>query len=406
MAAAAQWYYARDGRQSGPVTSAQLRALAKAGELSSSDLVWKEGFAAWVPASQIRGLLPPDALGNGEPAPDGAPPDWSQAKEALNQAAQTVGIALHRSREGFDRYHAAVAGGFWDDLLSGIRRTFPASLIDWLSRCALQSGTVALALFAVIAPAYSIIQSIQLDSLLGCAVAVIKFLVLVIMLYVARRMIATLNQLIRGTPTRMASTAFLDCLVLISLLIGVVTVGLAGFATVTGEMPLLGYCAAVFIATTSAYGAMLCLHPTLLNVVIAPDVSFGEEAVGVMSGLLKVFLCSVPVLFGMGVIVGTVGYAISAAIALAGTSDAREWIEQMNRFGRSGLMPRPVVFLLFAGGFEGAVVTSALLPVFAYVTSVMGYLALDCARSIMIVPRKLDALVAVLAPGDADEDMA
>jgi hypothetical protein len=39
----ANWCYAKDGQQYGPIASAQLKLLARSGELQPDDLVCKEG---------------------------------------------------------------------------------------------------------------------------------------------------------------------------------------------------------------------------------------------------------------------------------------------------------------------------------------------------------------------------
>ncbi len=54
---ASNWFYGKNGQQVGPVSSGQLRQLAQAGQLLPDDLVWKEGMAAWVPASSVPGLF-------------------------------------------------------------------------------------------------------------------------------------------------------------------------------------------------------------------------------------------------------------------------------------------------------------------------------------------------------------
>jgi hypothetical protein len=53
----ADWYYTKDGKQQGPVSSAQLRQLAQAGELQPTDMVFKEGASQWVAASTIANLF-------------------------------------------------------------------------------------------------------------------------------------------------------------------------------------------------------------------------------------------------------------------------------------------------------------------------------------------------------------
>jgi hypothetical protein len=50
---AAEWYYSKAGKRSGPVGGQQLKELAAKGQLDPADLVWKEGMAQWVPASKI-----------------------------------------------------------------------------------------------------------------------------------------------------------------------------------------------------------------------------------------------------------------------------------------------------------------------------------------------------------------
>ena len=57
-----QWYYARGENRSGPVTTGELRRLAAAGELVTTDLVWKEGMQKWVPANMLKGLFPSSAM--------------------------------------------------------------------------------------------------------------------------------------------------------------------------------------------------------------------------------------------------------------------------------------------------------------------------------------------------------
>lgn len=61
---AASWYYMRDGlNKTGPLTAAELRALAASGGLSSSDVVFREGMAKWEPAGRVRGLFKNEVAG-------------------------------------------------------------------------------------------------------------------------------------------------------------------------------------------------------------------------------------------------------------------------------------------------------------------------------------------------------
>ena len=51
---AAEWHYSKDGQRHGPVSAAELKALAQDGKLTPTDMVWKEGKAAWQPAGSIK----------------------------------------------------------------------------------------------------------------------------------------------------------------------------------------------------------------------------------------------------------------------------------------------------------------------------------------------------------------
>src|SRR5262245_10102828 len=50
----ADWYYARNNQQRGPVSGSELRHMAAAGELQPNDLVWTAGMPAWVRAASTE----------------------------------------------------------------------------------------------------------------------------------------------------------------------------------------------------------------------------------------------------------------------------------------------------------------------------------------------------------------
>lgn len=53
-----EWYFSRDGQQSGPLSYDELKAKADEGALMPrKDLVWKEGMVDWRPVGEIEGLF-------------------------------------------------------------------------------------------------------------------------------------------------------------------------------------------------------------------------------------------------------------------------------------------------------------------------------------------------------------
>jgi hypothetical protein len=50
---AAQWYIARDGKQTGPMTDLEIKAIAAHRYFKPTDLVWRTGLAEWQPALSV-----------------------------------------------------------------------------------------------------------------------------------------------------------------------------------------------------------------------------------------------------------------------------------------------------------------------------------------------------------------
>lgn len=65
-----QWYYSKNGTQLGPIAQGELISKLASGEVSPSDLVWKDGMGDWIPASQVAELRTTSA------AP--SPPSYSE----------------------------------------------------------------------------------------------------------------------------------------------------------------------------------------------------------------------------------------------------------------------------------------------------------------------------------------
>lgn len=74
-----QWYLARDGKQHGPISEAELTRFIEQGHLQPTDLLWREGFSEWRPA---RVVFPP-----------GGPPRPSQHRAPAGDAARQAGVA-------------------------------------------------------------------------------------------------------------------------------------------------------------------------------------------------------------------------------------------------------------------------------------------------------------------------
>ncbi|HEY0008816.1 MAG TPA: RDD family protein, partial [Tepidisphaeraceae bacterium] len=70
----AQWFYAQNGQQFGPVTFLDLQQRVAAGQISGGDMIWRDGMAQWDLVSARGDLFAvPAAASLGYAAPAGYP---------------------------------------------------------------------------------------------------------------------------------------------------------------------------------------------------------------------------------------------------------------------------------------------------------------------------------------------
>jgi hypothetical protein len=108
------WYYARDGQQTGPVSADQLKQWLRAGQLSPQDHVWREGLPEWLAIAKVPELVgtvrrpmqaPAPTAARAAPQPRAAaqpqPATAAVAKPAENPAAAVpTGASLEYEGSG------------------------------------------------------------------------------------------------------------------------------------------------------------------------------------------------------------------------------------------------------------------------------------------------------------------
>lgn len=187
--------------------------------------------------------------------------------------------------------------------------------------------------------------------------------------YIAVHFAATSRDLIQSNETRLALNAFLKSIALWCLLLGVTALLSFTFIAIRLDSFSL-FCIGIGVFLIFELVAWLCLNPSLLNIRILPAATTWEEATGILAFYLKAPLRLVPMVFGLGVIVGD--FAMLAALINLFRGD----MDSM-----AGAQPAAVL-----------VVGSAVLPLVAYVLFHLNYLWLDLARALLSIPGKLDAI--------------
>ncbi len=87
----AEWYYAQNDEQLGPVTATALKHMAQQGRLRRDDLIWREGMPRWAPAHKVRGLFPGEGDKPAADVPvDEPPPTTVVESTSANGAADPL----------------------------------------------------------------------------------------------------------------------------------------------------------------------------------------------------------------------------------------------------------------------------------------------------------------------------
>ena len=94
-----EWYYARSGTQSGPVTFEQLKEIARSGGLDAKDLVWTSSMKDWQAAESVEGLINAAAAAN--PPADPSNP-YAAPQSALHEPAPIAAGDIREIEPGSD----------------------------------------------------------------------------------------------------------------------------------------------------------------------------------------------------------------------------------------------------------------------------------------------------------------
>jgi hypothetical protein len=199
---------------------------------------------------------------------------------------------------------------------------------------------------------------------------IVLLVLLVVLQYVAGKFFDVLDRLNRATGGSLPSTALCDAVALLSMVVGLAQLfGSVEMAVRTSIVLVI-----VGIASLIVHGYLACvaLNPATLNISIAPvECDPSEEAIGVLMFLLKALLRTVPVVFGVGVLGGTIVMGDACRQAL---------------FGAEGLSWTQTT----ASAARGILVFSAALPFIAYLLFLLFSLAIDVCRALLHLPGRPD----------------
>lgn len=393
--ASPEWYYAKANKQHGPVSAAELKKLVDQGELKPGDLVWREGLEDWIPARNDPVLK--KLFGQEAPAP---PPKVAKTPP---RAVPPGGPPVFRKAEAaFDRSGQRSVRHVFDLLIDFARAQFTTQFIDLTSKIFTLGGHYGLYAAMALLFVFSMFLGVKANQVNTILLGLGGIVILVVLQYVSGRFFGALERLNASTPGRVSSTAFLDCFALLNMLGGLVALlGLAVLAVQTGWLSLILFAIATFILCQ--YVAVLALNPGALSLTVGADVSAGEEAIGILSFLVKLSLRLVPVAFGVGIVWGSLGLLYACFLVLAPPDEPERIMELAGVIGAVLAMTiedpsaseeamRMLPAQASAIKASAILIDSAALPFLAYLYFLIYYLSIDVLRAILSLPGKLDKM--------------
>ncbi len=391
-----EWFYAQENQRFGPVSAAELKALADAGKLRPEDLVWREGMDGWVPARRVKGLFETEGptaahtsvAGPGSPEGSSIPADTLVGGGTSAPVFSPLAVLPEAAGRGFEKslsaFYRAREGGsihLFDFLLDLFRRCFPAVLVEATCQSFWVVGYYTLYGAMVVLLLITLVESGDTKRISPLGWGVAGLIGLIVLQYTAGRFLPALDRLNKSSPACFCSTAFLDCLALLLLAIGVGSVlGLVVYGVQENQYVLLLWAVELFIVMEVA--ALVALAPETVQITISPETRAGEEALGIWTFLLKLLLKLTPVLFGLGVFHGTIELLYELVLLATKKLDSSLTVWTS--------------FWYLAG--------AAALPVIVYLCFLSGYLTIDLMRAVLELPRLLQKNLSSAQQRTAEEE--
>lgn len=243
---------------------------------------------------------------NDEPTGDAADKDGPSGLQQEESAAALAGRATSQVKDVIDSGGAAIV---WvrvlDRMLAGARAILTARKFEAFSERVVKYGHATLLVAEVLVILFGLSAAIKHSNWTYVAYGAGMAVLVVVLQYTAARFLQAAGSLVASSPSRLKSAALLDCSALLIEVGGVVIfLSFIVLARQMGQWSLLWVGLALWILSDAI--CCVAINPGLANVQVDEDISASEEALGILSFLVKAVMAVVPVAFGVGAIVGTI----------------------------------------------------------------------------------------------------
>lgn len=258
-----------------------------------------------------------------------------------------------------------------EKILGSIRKLLTLKLLGFFNKWLTILGNYSLLIASVLALLIGIVGAIRLESFMFFLTALAFSIFVLVIQYIADKFSHAGEMLIKNNPTSLSSTAFLDSLGLLAMIGGIVAL-LVNLYFAIKSPSLNALLTGVGLFVFLEFVALIALNPELITVDVVKETTAGEEAIGILTFFIKKIMKLVPILFGLGVIIGTVMLLVSS----------------FNLFSNERMLFAPAKI----EWSYSLIISSGLLPLLSYILFVLFYLVIDIIRAILSLPRKIDNL--------------
>jgi len=302
------------------------------------------------------------------------PPDGSERGSAGRaEAVKNAAVRTGRVIAAVARFIARVAAALWANSRAGIerlerilawaRRVFPPETFKAVSDGCVRYGHAGLVTGEILCLLFGLVAAIRMPGWVYLLQGVGLAGLLLVLQFIADRFLHAGESLIKASPSRIGSAAFPDCLCLLAEVSGILfLIGSLAQAGRTGQWSLIW--AGIGIWALCDAVAYVALNPAMTNTAIDAGVRAGEEAIGIMSFLVKILVTIVPVAFGAGAVIGAVGLLFGTLAVAGGGAPAGAYASL-----------RLIAFC-------------ASLPLAGYLLFAFYHLALDLMRAVLTLPER------------------
>jgi hypothetical protein len=381
------------GRTLGPFNAERTRELYRRGqitklhELSSDGVSWVKAdqfplFSSEFPSGSRTELGSSDGFGLSSESDYALAPEPLLATQPsyLQPPVATAAPVLRPRRQAAKNDYEGSDGErpeYWhplDGVIEAIREAFPPSISQTIATGTGNLGNYLLYVAQALLLVLGVFAAVRTDSLIIFAIFFGAAVGLLVLQYMAQKLLVASDVAVRSNTAFVASYAITDCITMV--LIAATTGGFLFYLwlTIVSGTAITGL-AAFLLLVLGGYFTISIVHPASLYIAADPRTSLGETLLGIYAFLMRSGLRSSAVLY-FSAIVASLGL-LGANLALLATN-ASDYADSNTED-----------FIQYSSFFAGSILAAASIPTIIYLATLLSYLTIDVLLAILSIPRKL-----------------